>query len=87
MPDINKLVLGNKLKGLPSWLSGKKNLPVNAGDSRDVVQSLGRDDPLEKEMATTPVFFPEKSPGQKSLAGYDPCSHKRVRHDLASKQQ
>ena len=21
------------------------------------VQSLGRDDPLEKEMATTPVFF------------------------------
>ena len=24
------------------------------------VQSLGQDDPLEKEMATTPVFLPEE---------------------------
>ena len=30
-----------------------KNLLANAGDSRDLeVQSLGREDPLEKEMAT-----------------------------------
>ena len=29
-----------------------KNLPANAGDTRDQVQSLGWEDPLEKEMAT-----------------------------------
>ena len=34
------------------------------------VRSLGREDPLEKEMATPPVFLPGKSHGQRSLAGY-----------------
>ena len=29
-----------------------KNLPANAGHTRDAVQSLGQEDPLEKEMAT-----------------------------------
>ena len=29
-----------------------KNLPDNAGDLRKVVLSLGREDPLEKEMTT-----------------------------------
>ena len=33
---------------------------------------LGREDPLEKEMATTPVFLPGESHGQRSLAGYSP---------------
>ena len=39
-------------------------------------------------MAThpTPLFLPEKSPGQRSLVGYSPRDHKRVRHDLGSKQ-
>ena len=36
------------------------------------VQSLGWEDPLEKGMATTPVFLPEKSHGQRSLLGYSP---------------
>ena len=51
------------------------------------VLSLGWEDPLEKEMATTPVFMPEESPwteepvslvrgasqaGQRNLAGYNP---------------
>ena len=44
------------------------------------VQSLGREDPLEVEMATT-VFLPGKSQGQSSLAGCRPWGHKRVRHD------
>ena len=34
------------------------------------VHSLGREDPLEKDMATTLVFLPGESHGQKSLAGY-----------------
>ena len=34
------------------------------------VQSLGREDPLEKEMQPTPVFLPGKYHRQKSLVGY-----------------
>ena len=34
------------------------------------VRSLGGEDTLEKEMQPTPVFLPEKSHGQRSLAGY-----------------
>ena len=29
-----------------------KNPPANAGDTGDVVRSLGQEEPLEKEMAT-----------------------------------
>ena len=36
---------------------------------------------LEKETEPTPVFLPEKSHGQRSLAEYSPWGHKRVRHD------
>ena len=38
-------------------------------------------------MQPTPVFLPGKSHGQRSLEGYSPWSHKKVRHDVASKQQ
>ena len=41
------------------------------------VQSLVREDLLEKEMAThTPVFLPGKSHGQRRLVGYSPWGHK-----------
>ena len=40
------------------------------------VWSLGQEDPLEKEMATTPVFLPEKFHGQRSLVGYSPWACK-----------
>ena len=36
------------------------------------VQSLGREDPLEKEMATPLIFLTGESHGQKSLVGYSP---------------
>ena len=49
------------------------------------VQSLVGEDPLEKEMQPAPVFFPGKSHGQRSLAGYSPRGYKRVRQDLATK--
>ena len=47
------------------------------------VQSLDREDPLEREVPT-PVLLPGKSRGQRNLVGY---SHgvTRVRHDLATK--
>ena len=43
-----------------------KNLPANTGDMGSIPGS-GR--PLEKEMATTPVFFPRESYEQRSLVG------------------
>ena len=42
------------------------------------VQSLGQEDPLEKEMATTPVLLPGKSQGQRSLVGYSPWGLKEM---------
>ena len=50
-------------------------------------QPLGREDPLEEHMATLPSkFLPGKSHGQKSLAGYSPRVHKRVRYDMFTVQ-
>ena len=40
------------------------------------VWSLGREDPLEKEMATHSIFLPGKSHGERSLVGYIPWSRK-----------
>ena len=54
-----------------------KNPPANTGDIRDVHRSLGREDPLEEGMATTPVFLPGESQGQRSLAGYSPWGGKK----------
>ena len=51
------------------------------------IQFLGREDPLEKEMATYSIFFSGKFQGQRSLMGYSPWGHKRVRHDLVTEQQ
>ena len=36
------------------------------------VQSLGREDPMEEETATTPVILPGKPSGQRRLAGSSP---------------
>ena len=51
-----------------------KNSSADAGDA---VQSLGWEDPLEKEMAT-PVFLPGKSHGERSLVGYSPWGRKEL---------
>ena len=51
------------------------------------VQSLSQEDPLEKERATHSSILPWEIPGQRCLVGYSPWSHKRVRHDLGTKQQ
>ena len=50
-----------------------KNLPAMQATQ---VGSLGQEDPLEKEMAITPVFLPGKSHGQRSPAGYSPWGRK-----------
>ena len=40
------------------------------------VRSVGREDPLEKEMPVFPVFLPGKSHGQRSLVAYSPRGRK-----------
>ena len=40
------------------------------------VQSLGQEDPLEKEVATHSSILAWKAHGQRSLAGYSPPGHK-----------
>ena len=47
-----------------------KNLPANAGDAGDMVQSQDPEDPLGKEMATNSSILPGKSHAQWSLVGY-----------------
>ena len=37
------------------------------------IQSLGQEDPLEKEMATCSSILAWRIHGQRSLAGYSPC--------------
>ena len=40
---------------------GVKNPPANAGETQEMwIQSLGREDPVEQEMAATSVLLPEK---------------------------
>ena len=50
-----------------------KNLPAMW---KTWVQSLGQEDPLEKETATHSRFLAWKSHGWKRLAGYIPWGHK-----------
>ena len=46
-----------------------KNLPAA---QETMVQSLGREDPLEKGLATHSVFWLGESLGQRILVGYSP---------------
>jgi len=46
----------------------KKNPPANAGDVGSIPE-LGRS-PGRRKLQPTPGFLPEKSHGQRSLAGY-----------------
>ena len=46
-----------------------KNLPKM---QKTWVQFLGQEDPLEKEMAPTPVLLPGESYGKRNLSGYSP---------------
>ena len=52
-----------------------KSLPAM---QETLVGSLGWEDPLEKGMATTPVFFPGEFHGHRSLAGYSPWGCKEL---------
>ena len=53
-----------------------KKLPTNAGDARDLVSSLGRENPLEEGVATHSSVLAGESHGQRGLVGYSPRGRK-----------
>jgi len=52
-----------------------KNPPANGRYIRDECSVTGPENSLKEGMATTPVFFPEESHGQRSLLVYSPQSY------------
>jgi len=56
-----------------------KNLPANAGNTKDAssIPGVGKI-PWRRAWQPTPVFLPGKFNGQRSLAGYIPCSSKEL---------
>ena len=58
--------------GLPRWLSSKESTCQCKKTQEIQVRSLGWEDPLEEEMATTPVSLPGECHGQRNLGSYGP---------------
>ena len=67
--------------GSPQVVLEGKNLPVNAGDARDTVQSLGWEDSLVEEMATDSSILAWKIPQTKEQSGLQSLGLQRVRHN------
>ena len=74
----------NCLKGLPWWLSGKESAwQCRRHGFNPWVGKMS----WRRKWQPTPVFFPGKSHGQKSLASYSPWGHKIVGYSPMTKQQ
>ena len=74
----------NNALRLPWWLSGKESAcQCRRCGFNPWVGKM----PWRRKWLPTPVFLPEKSHGQRSLAGYSPWGCKRVRYDLATEQK
>ena len=58
-----------------------KNLPAKAGDFRNVVQSLGQEDHLEKEMATQSSILAWRIPWMEEPGGLQSMGSQRVGQD------
>ena len=57
-----------------------KNLPANAGDTRDEVQSLGQEDSLEESQATHSSILAWRIPGMGEPGGLPSMGSHRVEH-------
>ena len=85
---FSTLFISNDYKikhGLPRWLSGKES-PANAGDS-GLIPGWGRSPGERNDNPLQYSFLPGKSLGNRNLKGYSPWGHKRVKHNLATKQK
>ena len=63
---VLKCIIKDSFEGFPGG-TVVKNLPAVQETG---VQSLGREDPLQEEIAPIAVFLPGEVHGQRSLAGY-----------------
>ena len=63
--------------------AGVMNLPVNAGDARGSGSILGREDCLEKEMATRSSNLAWRSPWTEEPGGLQSTGSQRGTHDGA----
>ena len=61
-----------------------KNLPAM---QETQVLSLGREDPLEKELATHSSILAQEIPWTEEPGGLESMELRRVRHDQVTKQQ
>ena len=66
--------------GFPDGSVGKEST-CNAGDTGDMVQSLGGGDPLEKEMATHCSILAWKIPWTEEPGGLQSTGSRRVRYN------
>ena len=74
-----QLTLFTQFHKLPRWLSGKEST-CNAVDSQETwLQSLGQEDPLEKEMATHSNILAWEIPWTKEPGGLQSMGPQRVR--------
>ena len=62
-----------------------KNPPANAGDS-GLIPGWGRSPGERNDNPLQHSFLPGKSLGKRNLKGYRSWGHKRVKHNLATKQ-
>ena len=69
-----------KILGFPGG-SVVKNLPVNAGDARDHVLSLGWEDPQEEEMAIHSSILAWRIPWTEESGGLQSIGSQKVRHN------
>ena len=84
--DTTEVTQHTHASGIMGFPGGSvvKNLPAKQVTR---VHPWIRKIPWRRKWQPTPVFLPDESHGQRSLASYSPWGHKRVRHDLATKQQ
>ena len=78
------LFLYTNCRELPWWLSGKEPVCQCRGHR---FNPWIRKIPWRRKWQPAPIFLPGKSHGQRSLMGYSPWGHKRVRQYWATKQQ
>ena len=58
-----------------------RNLPASVRDAETLVQSLGQEDPLEKDMATYSRIPAWRIPWTEEPGGLQSTGSQRVRHD------
>ena len=76
--SLSSLTLIKRLFGVSLVAQIVKHL---AAMQETQVQSLGWEDPLDKEWQPAPVFLPGEFHGQRNLADYSPLGSQRVGHN------